>query len=147
MKTQLKTDFNSEHESLGFLLWRASNKLQRKHRAVLKDFDLTPSQFSLLAVIAYLERPNIALRQSALCEFTQIDKMLISDLVKSLIAKKCIQKRPDPQDARASLISITNFGLAKVNQAIAVVEQVDRDFFAGSSTQFATTLQRLAVKE
>ncbi len=130
MKTQLNTGFNSAQESLGFLLWRASNKLQRKHRAVLKDFDLTPSQFSVLATLAYLEKPGKTLRQSALSDYTQTDKMLISDLIKTLAAKKYVGKKPDPDDARAFLVTITQAGLDRVNGAISVVEAVDQQFFS-----------------
>ena len=147
MKNRLNTSFSAAQESFGFLLWRASNRLQRKHRSALKDFDLTPSQFSVLAALAYLEKPNGALRQSELCEFTQIDKMLISDLVKTLNAKKLISKKADSNDARAFLLTITKSGLVKVNKAIVVVEAVDRDFFENTSRELFADLQRLAQSE
>jgi DNA-binding MarR family transcriptional regulator len=148
VKTRLNTGFNSAHESPGFLLWRASNKLQRQHRAALKDHDLTPSQFSVLACLAHLKKtPDGALRQSALSDYTQIDKMLVSDLIKALMAKKYVARKPDINDARAMLVSITKAGLERVNGTIAIVEGVDRQFFSQieNSGELLKILQALAA--
>lgn len=73
--------------------------------------------------------------------------MLISDLVKTLNAKKLISKKADSNDARAFLLTITKSGLVKVNKAIVVVEAVDRDFFENTSRELFADLQRLAQSE
>jgi MarR family transcriptional regulator, organic hydroperoxide resistance regulator len=149
VKTQLNTEFGSAHESPGFLLWRASNKLQRQHRAALKDHDLTPSQFSVLATLAHFQGPGRALRQSELGDHTQIDKMLVSDLIRTLTAKKYVVRKPDSNDARAVLVTITNAGLDRVNGAITVVESIDRQFFSQieNSGELLKMLQLLAAGE
>jgi len=58
-KHKLKTKFNEAKYSLGFLVWKSSNKLQRLHRASLKDLDLTPTQFSpYRTLVRVLPEPN-----------------------------------------------------------------------------------------
>ena len=46
MNKGLRSTFSSAGESPGFLLYKASNLLLRLHGAALKEFDLTPAQFS-----------------------------------------------------------------------------------------------------
>lgn len=128
-KNSLDTQFADSKESLGFSLWKVSNKLQRLHRSGLKEINLTPTQFSLLACIVYMNTSNEAVTQSFLCQHTQMDKMLVSDVIKSLVTKKLVSKKDNPKDSRAFIIAATPDGIKLCNKAVKIVEGIDIQFF------------------
>lgn len=142
---KLKTKFNTAHDSLGFLLWKASNKLQRLHRSCLSDLDLTPTQFSVLASIVYNCNDKQTTTQQELVNQTQMDKMLVSDVVKALTVKKMILKSKNPNDSRSFVLKPTLSGSEKVNIAIKRVEEIDEIFFKTikSKNNFLLNLQEL----
>jgi DNA-binding MarR family transcriptional regulator len=126
--TKLKTTFKKAEDSSGFMLWRASNLLQRLHNACLKNLDITTTQFSFMTCLVYLTQ-NGDVTSSQIVEFTGMDKMLVSDLVKSLEKKKFLLKIPHPEDGRSFFLEATEVGEKTVNQAVRKVEAVDREFF------------------
>jgi DNA-binding MarR family transcriptional regulator len=128
-KNSLDTQFLDSKESLGFSLWKVSNKLQRLHRSGLKEINLTPTQFSLLACIVYMDTSNEVMTQSFLCQHTQMDKMLVSDVIKSLVIKKLVSKKDNPKDSRAVIIAATADGTKLANKAVKIVEDIDTKFF------------------
>ncbi len=144
-KHKLKTKFKEAKYSLGFLVWKSSNKLQRLHRAALKELDLTPTQFSVLASIVYMGSLHDKLTQSMLTQYTEMDKMLISDIIKSLVFKKLIDKEKNEEDSRSFLIWATSLGASTVNRAIKIVEKMDEDFFkpVKDKAQFGEELNRI----
>lgn len=129
-KNNLETQFPDSKESLGFSLWKVSNKLQRLHRSGLKEINLTPTQFSLLACIVYMDSSGEVMTQSFLCQHTQMDKMLVSDVIKSLVTKKLVSKKDNPKDSRAFVIAATDEGTKMANKAVKIVEDIDNEFFS-----------------
>ncbi|MFV0421472.1 MarR family winged helix-turn-helix transcriptional regulator [Oleidesulfovibrio sp.] len=130
MTTPLNTKYNNASESPGFLLWKASNKLQRLHRAALKEFDLSPTQFSVLASIVYLGSDEDQLTQALLCQHTQMDKMLVSDVVRALCKKQLVTRFANPADRRSFIITATSDGERLANKTVKIVESIDTDFFS-----------------
>ncbi len=144
-KNKLETQFNDAKFSLGFLVWKISNKLQSLHRLALKELDLTPTQFSVLASVVYISSIQENLTQSLLCKHTEMDKMLTSDIIKSLVAKKLVKKKENEEDSRSFLIQPTPLGIEKANKAIKIVEDIDQDFFksVGNKGLFGVELNRI----
>ncbi len=128
-KNKLQTRFKDARYSLGFLIWKTSNKLQRLHRIGLENLDLTPTQFSVLASIVYVSSNHEKLTQSLLCQHTEMDKMLVSDIIKSLVKKEFINKRKNTEDTRSFLIQPTSLGVKVANKAIKIIEDIDKEFF------------------
>jgi len=150
LKTVLKTRFPEANASPGFLLWKASNLLQRLHASSLKKIGLTPAQFSVLASIVYLSGFDEPLTQAYLGRHTGLDKMFISDLVKKLVQKKWISLEDHPSDSRAKVIRPTAKGSALANESIGIVEEIDSDFFSKLKSGEAFTkdlLNLLAYEE
>jgi DNA-binding MarR family transcriptional regulator len=119
--------------SLGFLLWHATLRWQRSIVAALRPLDLTHVQFVLLAVLWWFqtvlgERPS----QRALADQAGTDPMMTSQVVRALEHKGLVVRRPDPDDSRALQLELTASGKRLAVDAIAVVEAVDEDFFAGA---------------
>lgn len=125
-----QSKFESADQSPGFLLWKASNLHQRLQRKSLLELDLTPSQFSILACYFFLSSKYSSVTQATVCRHAGIDKMLISDLTKTLIKKNCLKKIANKEDRRSHSIKLTENGEAKCNQALKIIETLDAKFFA-----------------
>jgi DNA-binding MarR family transcriptional regulator len=125
---RLKTQFASAEQSPGFLLWKASNRLQRLHSRCLADLGLTPTQFSVMMCLVYL-RQDGAVNSARIVQHTGMDKMAVSDLVKALHKKRLLSRSADTEDGRSRLIEPTARGVALTNSAVAKVEALDALYF------------------
>jgi DNA-binding MarR family transcriptional regulator len=118
------------NDSPGFLLWHATLRWQRGIAEELAPLDLTHVQFVLLACTWWLneqgERPN----QIALAAQAGTDIKMTSQVVRSLERKGLIEREVDAADTRARRLQVTKRGAELAVRAIAIVEQVDADFFA-----------------
>jgi len=116
-------------ESPGFLLWHATLRWQRAVAAALGPLDLTHVQFVLLASVWWLnsqgERPN----QLAVAEYAGTDVKMTSQVLRTLERNGLVDRETDPRDTRAKLMRITERGGELAPRAVAVVEQVDAEFF------------------
>jgi DNA-binding MarR family transcriptional regulator len=117
------------HASPGFLLWKVSNAWQRQQRAALQAFELTHSQFVLLASATWFGADE-TLTQTRLSELSGVDVMTTSSVVRTLEAAGLMQRAAHPDDPRAKAIAVTAAGKSKVRKAIVAVERVDAAFFA-----------------
>lgn len=128
-RPSLETTFAAAEDSPGFLLWKASNTLQRLHMDCLRDLNITTTQFSLLTCLVYLHQSG-PVTATHIVQHAGMDKMLVSDVVAALVTKKFVRKLPHPTDARSSLIQPTALGVRTTNAAVQKVEAVDAEFFA-----------------
>jgi MarR family transcriptional regulator, organic hydroperoxide resistance regulator len=127
-----KKDFQVNHkdESTGFLLWQVTNLWQREIKKSLEQFDLTHSQFVLLASVLWLSATEDSVTQIALSQHTKIDPMTTSTVLRTLQAKGLLARQEHPTDTRAKTIHLTKEGERIVKKAVKTVEKFDADFFA-----------------
>ncbi|HVQ92768.1 MAG TPA: MarR family transcriptional regulator [Mycobacteriales bacterium] len=135
-------------DSPGFLLWHATLRWQRGIAAALAPLDLTHVQFVLLACTWWFnakgQRPN----QLALAQQAGTDVKMTSQVLRTLEQKGLIEREVDPADTRAKRIRVTTSGADLAPRAIAVVEQVDTQFFQPArDDDTLTLLRRLAYPE
>ncbi len=122
--------------SLGFLLWHATLRWQRLIAAALRPLELTHVQFVLLAVLWWFteilgERPT----QRALADQAGTDRMMTSQVLRALERRGLVDRPTHPTDARARELALTPAGTELALRAIALVEEVDRQFFAAVADQ------------
>ncbi|MBA2682854.1 MAG: MarR family transcriptional regulator [Ktedonobacteraceae bacterium] len=142
--------YEEADESPGFLLWQVTNLWQKKQRAALEPLDLTHVQFVLLAGIGWLARTSSAVTQVQLAHHARTDVMMTSEVVRTLEKKGLIQRTPHPIDTRAKCLIMTSLGEDRLQQAIQIVEAVDRTFFAALSedqSHFVTELRALLTSD
>jgi len=146
MKTKpLPTAHSGPSDSPGFLLWRISNTWQREQRAALQPLGLTHTQFVMLAVATWFGAQE-PLTQMRLSQLTGSDPMTTSQVVRALIANGLFERSAHPTDTRAKIIAASAAGRKLAHQAITVVEEVDRKFFAPlgqNQSQLIGLFQRL----
>ncbi len=120
----------SPDDSSGFLLWQVTNLWQREIRKALEKYNLTHSQFVLLASIYWLTLHKQEVTQIVLSSHTKIDPMTTSTVLRTLQAKKLLQRQEHATDTRAKTVSLTEEGKKIIKQAVKTVEKFDNDFFS-----------------
>ena len=122
--------FKKAEDSPGFLLWQLTNQWQQQQRKALRPLGLTHPQFVALAGILWLSSlDENGPSQIQVAEFTHIDKMMMSDLVQTLLQKKLIERHRHEQDKRAYSLTLTRKGHTLTLKAIPIVEGIDALFF------------------
>lgn len=122
--------FQSPGDSPGFLLLQITQLWQRRQRAALEPLNLTHGQFVLLAGIGWLAKMGEPISQVQLAQHVEADVMMTSEVLRSLERKGLVERTPHPHDSRAKALRLTPAAGPLVNQAVEIVEQVDREFFA-----------------
>jgi DNA-binding MarR family transcriptional regulator len=132
-----KTDFSFDkpEESTGFLLWQVTNLWQREIKKALEKYELTHSQFVLLANILWLTLGKQNVTQILLSNQTKIDPMTTSIVLRTLQTKGLIKRKEHETDTRAKSVELTKTGLKTIKQAIKKVEQFDKQFFGSLDKQ------------
>jgi DNA-binding MarR family transcriptional regulator len=134
-------------DSPGFLLWHATLRWQRGIAQALAPLDLTHVQFVLLACAWWLNEQGERPTQIALAAQAGTDVKMTSQVVRSLERKGLIEREVDAADTRARRLRVTSKGARLAPRAIAIVEQVDSDFFAAlPAQQTVRLLRRLAQR-
>lgn len=121
--------FGTPSESNGFLLWKTTNLWQREIKKTLKKFDLTHTQFVILASSYWLSKQNKSITQVEIADFIDIDKMMTSNVIRKLIEKKLLKRKEHKTDTRAKVINLTDIGIEILKKSAKEVEKFDVTFF------------------
>jgi DNA-binding MarR family transcriptional regulator len=137
--------FETPSESNGFLLWKATNLWQREINKILKKFDLTHTQFVVLAGSYWLSNKTENITQVEIANFIDIDKMMTSNVIRKLLEKKLLKRQEHKTDTRAKIISLTEKGIETLKISVKEVEKFDVTFFGqlSNNVEFNKELLRL----
>lgn len=129
MKT-VKLKLGRETETIaGFLLWQVS-KLWQHHLAVaLQDLNLAPTQGVLLANILRFTKEGGEVTQSRLSKTTKVDRMTASQALRSLEAKRLINRSASRNDSRTHRIELTRRGRDVAFETVARLAAAHESFF------------------
>jgi DNA-binding MarR family transcriptional regulator len=122
--------FQNPDESPGYLLWQISNLWQRKMNQALDTLDLTHVQFVLLAALYWLSMSNKSVTQIDIAEHAKVDKMVTSNVLRTLQKKGLLTRAEHETDTRAKSVVMTEAGKKLLTEAIKLVEQIDEEFFS-----------------
>jgi DNA-binding MarR family transcriptional regulator len=123
------TEFEGPEQSPGFLLWQVSSEWRRKIEAALATVGVTHSQFVLLASLGWLTKQGGEVSQVELARHCKTDITMTSQVLRTLEKKGYVSREQRKGDERSKFPSVTKSGAALIEQAIPLVEAVDRDFF------------------
>lgn len=122
--------FDKPEESTGFLLWQVTNLWQREIKKALVPYDITHSQFVLMASIHWLTLEEKEVTQIMLSMHTKIDPMTTSTVLRTLLQKNMVSRQEHQTDTRAKTVSLTENGKKIIKEAVVTVEQFDHNFFS-----------------
>jgi DNA-binding MarR family transcriptional regulator len=115
-----------EDEGLAELFWAVARRLRHGTRDALAPWDVTPSQARALSVLTR-HGPQ---RLTALAEHLRIAARSATEVVDHLQERGLVERRPDPADRRATLITPTPGGAAAGAQIRAAREAGAERLFA-----------------
>ncbi len=127
---------------VGFLLRRAHQRHAALFLEAMTDQGLTPTQFNALVRVIELG----AVTQNHLGRLTAMDPATIQGVVRRLVERGLVQRRPDPDDRRATLLSPTAAGLARGTAAVATGRAVTEATLAPLSPAEQRTFLALLQK-
>jgi DNA-binding MarR family transcriptional regulator len=122
--------FQKAEDSSGFLLWQVTNLWQREIKKALEKYDLTHSQYVLMASIHWLALNKHDVTQVLLSSHTKIDPMTTSTVLRTLQSKGLLQRQEHVTDTRAKTVALTDNGKKIIKQAVKTVEAFDKEFFS-----------------
>jgi MarR family transcriptional regulator, organic hydroperoxide resistance regulator len=121
--------FDKPQDSTGFLLWQVTSLWQRSLNKILRKHNLTHAQFVVLASSFWLGLNSSHVTQIQVANHSKIDKMLASNLLRSLESKKLLNRYESKTDTRANIIVLTPDGKKLLTSTVKEVEGFDRHFF------------------
>jgi DNA-binding MarR family transcriptional regulator len=104
--------------------WRAA-----VDRAVA-PLGLTHAQYSTLASLAAMTADGTRPSQRQLAAYTGLDAIYVSKLVRVLEQNGLVARLPDPSDARAVRLALTDRGAEVVDEAVRIVRGLHVDLTA-----------------
>lgn len=111
-----------EESDLGELFWAVAKRLRHASSASLERWDITPAQARALRVL----RKHGEMRLNHLSEHLRIAPRSTTEVVDALEERKLVERRPDPTDRRATLVTLTTKG-AEISDEIAKARRGDAD--------------------
>lgn len=124
------SQFEGPEHSPGFLLWQVSIKWRKAIESALAPLNLTHPQFVLLAGVGWLTRDGKQVSQIEIARHSGTDITMTSQILRTLERKEYIERKQRAGDERSKFPSLTKKGAHAIEQALPLVEAVDRDFFA-----------------
>lgn len=115
-------------DSPGYLLLKVSLAWRSVIEDALKVFDLTHSQFIVLATTAWLTQQHANISQIDVSRTSGFDSNTTSQILRGLEAKKLI-KRTRTLNERSKNPMLTALGAEILTQAVPAVEKTDQFFF------------------
>ncbi|MCC8036170.1 MAG: MarR family winged helix-turn-helix transcriptional regulator [Rikenellaceae bacterium] len=122
-------------DQLGFLLVQTSLYKQRINNSMLTPMGLTYMQFVVLAGIYELSTQYEEVSQQLLVAERRLDKAMVSSLLKKLIERKLVVRRPNPADSRSWLLGLTPHGEKLAAEARIEAHKLNDEFFADVDQQ------------
>ena len=93
-------------ETLSEAFWSVARQLRHTSQETLVPWDITPSQLRALRV---LMRHGV-MRLSELSDHLHIAARSTTEVVDALETRGLLERRPDPDDRRATLVALTEHG-------------------------------------
>src|SRR5476649_2613833 len=110
-------------EQVGYLLRRAHQRASAIFQVSIGDPNITPTQYSSMVKLnEYSE-----LSQNLIGRLVGMDKATMQGVVRRLKDRKLVDSRPDPGDARRTLLSLTTEGQRLVNKLLINGPAVSRE--------------------
>jgi DNA-binding MarR family transcriptional regulator len=109
---------------------RLARHLDRERRSAFAAHDLESWEFDVLAALRRQGAP-CELSPGALLRATLVTSGTMTNRIDRLKAKGLVRRRPDPQDKRGALITLTAAGQSRVDATLADLLEKEQTLLAG----------------
>ncbi|MBT2230763.1 MarR family transcriptional regulator [Nonomuraea sp. NEAU-A123] len=121
---------------------RLAKHLDRARRAAFAEHDLEPWEFDVLTALRRAGKPY-ELSPGALIRATLVTSGTMTNRIDRLAQASLVRRRPDPEDRRGVLVSLTESGLARVDAAFADLLRREHDLLVALAPNDQRTLSAL----
>jgi DNA-binding MarR family transcriptional regulator len=111
---------------------RLAKHLDRARRAAFAEHDLEPWEFDVLTALRRAGKPY-ELSPGALLRATLVTSGTMTNRIDRLAQAGLVRRRPDPEDRRGVLVTLTDTGLTRVDSAFSDLLRREHDLL-GSLT-------------
>lgn len=125
-------------DSLAEDFWSVARRLRHLSVESLAPWDIAPSHARALSIIA-----NDPIRLSALAERLHVAARSVTEVVDALAERGVVERRPDPDDRRATLVALTEQGREIATAIKQARTQHAKEFFGALSASDRAELSRL----
>ena len=133
----MKTDsFN-----FGGTVKQLNNIMEMRFNHSLKQWDLTSSQFSV--IIYLLHHQDQAVNQKLIEDAFRLKGPTVTGIVKRLVEKDFIRRRPDCQDRRINYLELTEKGQALESLVCQEITRLEAETLRGISAEHLELLETL----
>jgi DNA-binding MarR family transcriptional regulator len=135
---------------LGYRLWQVHYAWHREIERQLDTLTLTHLQYVLLAATNHLLNAGQVPSQTALAQYTKIEKMMVSKNLRQLEERGYVARKPHPDNGRANSIDLTAAGRTILQRAFKAAGAAHESFFGAVGSdwrKFDDMLRRLMVQE
>ena len=146
MPRDISFRYKKAEDSAGFLLWKITALWQAKLAKVLRQYNITQSQYAILASLKWFEENKEPTTQSNLVDHTKIEKMTVSKAIRKLEKNEIVLRSRSSTDNRATNVMFTYKGKALIKKAIVSIERADEEFFSCLSEKQLEVYKKLTSK-
>jgi DNA-binding MarR family transcriptional regulator len=108
---------------------RTARRMEASLNLVLKGEEVTA--FEALVLAALFFETNGAIKPSALAAAFETTRSNVSHCISSLEAKGLVQRKIDPEDARAVKLVLRPLGKRQATRVVGIIDQMQRQLEAG----------------
>ena len=137
------SSLGSPCNAVGFVMWRVVHRYERELERALKPLDLTHLQFTILALVAWMEKDGRSASQAELARFGDIHVMQVSNVLKALDRKGMVSRWTMPRSARTKSPALTNAGLSALTAAFPLAIEVQQRLFGDAGRPGGSLLDAL----
>jgi DNA-binding MarR family transcriptional regulator len=119
----------SPHHAIGFVLWRVTHRYERELEQALRPLDLTHLQFTLLALVAWMQKQGDLPSQAELARTGDIHVMQVSNVLKALEAKALIVRSVAERNTTAKSVTLNVEGMERLRAAFPIAIDVQHRLF------------------
>lgn len=116
---------NNEHLTTGSLVWRLAMRWRNEVDRAIAPLGLTHAQYSALASLHSLSLQGIAPSQKQLSDYTGLQAIYISKLVRVLETAGYLLRTAHSTDSRAVALELSETGLKIIVEARQIVKALD----------------------
>lgn len=121
---------------------RLAKHLDRARRAAFAEHGLEPWEFDVLTALRRAGKPY-ELSPGALLRATLVTSGTMTNRIDRLAQAGLVVRRPDPEDRRGVLVTLTETGLARVDAAFSDLLRRERELLSGLGAADQRTLAGL----
>ncbi|NQV56151.1 MAG: MarR family transcriptional regulator [Rhodospirillales bacterium] len=130
---------------MGYHMRRAQLRIFQDFAETMRDVQITPGQFGVLALIA----SNPGMTQSACARAVGIERSTMVAVIDALEQRKLVERRPSPVDKRSYALVLTMGGIKLMEELRPLVRRHEDRLTAGLSgperRQLIDLLRRLSA--